>query len=55
MRTSILKSVLSISALSLFAGKASADASYNLKSHSLSPPYISKFQNDYYKLKLISK
>jgi len=41
MRSSILK--LSLSALALLAGKASADASYNLKSHSLSPPYISKF------------
>jgi mannose-binding lectin 2 len=38
MRSSILK--LSLSALALLAGKASADASYNLKSHSLSPPYI---------------
>jgi len=40
MRTSIIKSFLSLSAISLFAGKASADASYNLKSHSLSAPYI---------------
>jgi len=40
MRSSIFKSIFSISALSLFAGKVSADASYNLKSHSLSPPYI---------------
>jgi len=38
MRSSILK--LSLTALALLSGKAYADASYNLKSHSLSPPYI---------------
>jgi len=42
MRSSILK--LSLSTLALLAGKTFADASYNLKSHSLAPPYISKFQ-----------
>ncbi|KAG4108551.1 lectin family integral membrane [Neocallimastix lanati (nom. inval.)] len=38
MRSSILK--LSLSTLALLAGKTFADASYNLKSHSLAPPYI---------------
>jgi len=38
MRSSIFK--LSLSALAFLASKVSADASYNLKSHSLSPPYL---------------
>jgi len=38
MRSSILN--FSLSTLALLAGKAFADASYNLKSHSLSAPYI---------------